>query len=138
MASQPSKESPVDATRHCLTEIPYRMVVYVRSNRQTPLFCVVGSTKGASSAENALREAFRIHGGICFYCKKKVRPDQLSIDHVEPLVAGGNKDLQNLVISHRKCNLAKGHKPIECYKSEAGREWLSALLAQVQDRLNRL
>ena len=34
--------------------------------------------------------------------------------------------------------LAKGHQVIEAYNADAGREWLNALLRQVQDRLNRL
>ena len=132
------RENPVNAARHCVDDMPYRMVVYLRSNRQTPLYCVAGTAGGPWNAKNALKEAFRIHGGNCFYCGKDVGPNELSIDHAEPVAAGGKSELQNLLIAHRACNANKGNQPIECYNPEAGREWLSALLAQVQDRLRRL
>jgi len=137
MASH-STENPANSAQHCLTDIPYRMVVFERMNQKTPLYRVAGSVMGPSGAQKSLREAFRIHGGRCFYCGKKVDPDVLSIDHAEPVIVGGKKDLQNLLIAHVACNLAKGSRPIEAFHPEAGREWLSALLAQVQDRLNRL
>jgi hypothetical protein len=134
-----SKEDPASAARHCLTAKPYRMVVYVGLNHhQRPLYIVAGSPKPARGAKNALREAFQIHGGTCFYCKRPVGEKELSIDHAESSVAGGREELQNLLIAHKNCNAAKGHKAIECFNPDAGREWLSALLAQVQDRLNRL
>ena len=114
------------------------MVVFERMNGKTPLYRVAGSEKQALGAENALREAFAIHGGDCFFCKKKVNRGDLSIDHAEPVVNGGKPELQNLLISHPGCNKKKGHKAIESFNPNAGREWLSALLAQVQDRLNRL
>ena len=131
-------EDPAIAARHCLEDSPYRMVVYVRSNRNTPLYCVAGSSMGASSAKKALKEAFTLYGADCFYCKKRVLPKDVSIDHAEPIVAGGKGELHNLLISHKACNAAKGHQAIECYDPIAGRQWLSALLAQIQDRLNRI
>ena len=128
----------MDAARHCVDAVPYRMVVYLRNNKETPLYCVAGAAGGPWSAKNALKKAFSIHGGDCFYCGSAVGPDQLSIDHAEPVGAGGKSELQNLLIAHKGCNATKGNQPIECYHPEAGREWLSALLAQVQDRLRRL
>jgi 5-methylcytosine-specific restriction endonuclease McrA len=118
--------------------IPYRMVVFERMNGKTPVYRVAGSEKKALGAEKALREAFNIHGGVCFYCRKKVKPDELSIDHAEPSSIGGRPELQNLLIAHPSCNKKKGHKAIECFNPDAGREWLAALLVQVEDRLNRL
>ena len=133
-----NKEDPIQAARHCLAEIPYRMVIFERMNQETPLYRVAGSTKGALGAKKALKEAFKVHGGHCFYCKEPVREEHLTIDHAEALATGGKNDIQNLLIAHRACNLSKGRKPIECFHPDAGREWLSALLAQVQDRLNRI
>lgn len=60
------------------------------------------------------------------------------IDHAEPALVGGGDDVQNLLIACKPCNLAKTHIPIEFFSPSAGREWLSAVLRQVQDRLNRL
>ena len=139
MAVEPAKkEDPAQAARHCLTEMPYRMIVFERMNQQTPLYRVAGSTMAACSAENALREAVHIHGGRCFYCKKRVKTDDLTIDHAESSAAGGKAELQNLLIACKPCNARKGSRTIESFNPEAGREWLSALLVQVQERLNRL
>jgi 5-methylcytosine-specific restriction endonuclease McrA len=132
------KEDPVHAARHCLTGIPYRMIVFERMNQETPLYRVAGSAKAALGAEKALREAFNIHGGTCHYCKQPIKKGDLTIDHAEPSVLGGVGDLQNLLIACKPCNARKGRLPIECFNPDAGREWLSALLAQVQDRLNRI
>ena len=133
------KEDPAIAARHCLTARPYRMVVYVSTDHNgIHLYCVAGSAMPASKAKNALKEAFKIHGGNCFYCEKEVKGTDLSIDHAEPVAAGGKNDLQNLLIAHKDCNTGKGQMPIECYDPKAGREWLSALLVQVKDRLNRI
>lgn len=128
-----------NATRHCLEQTPYRMLVYIRSDGNgRNLYQVAGSSAGPKGAEKALKDAHNIHGGVCFYCHKPVKPDELTIDHADPRAVGGATDLQNLLISCRPCNVEKGCRPIEFYKPEAGREWLSAVLAQVQDRLNRL
>jgi 5-methylcytosine-specific restriction endonuclease McrA len=132
------KEDPANAARHCLTDMPYRMIVFERMNQRTPLYRVGGSDIAACSAENALREAVRVHGGRCFYCKKTVKTPSLTIDHAEASAAGGKGQLQNLLIACKPCNAAKDCNPIETFNPEAGREWLSALLLQVQDRLNRL
>lgn len=115
------------------------MVVFARKDGNgTPLYFVAGSDRKPMGAEKALRAAHRIHGGECFYCKQALAESELTIDHVEPDALGGKAHLQNLVLAHKTCNLAKGHRIIEAYKADAGREWLNALLRQVQDRLNRL
>lgn len=114
------------------------MIVFHQFNGDTPLFLVAGSNASARGAEKALRLAHKLHGGDCFYCKKPVPHEGLSIDHAEPEKLGGNGSLPNLLVSCKPCNLKKGHKPIETFNRNAGKEWLSALLAQVQDRLNRV
>ena len=133
-----SSEDPEWASPHCLTDMPYRMIVYHRSNGPTPLFLVAGSNAEATGAKKALREAHRLHGGNCFYCRKPVPAGELSIDHVEPEKLKGRISLQNLVIACRPCNKQKRDQPIEAFKPDAGREWLMALMEQVQDRLNRI
>ena len=109
MAAKPVPvESPAHAARHCLDQIPYRMVVFERMNQHTPLYRVAGSDKDALNAENALREAFRIHGGECLYCRKKLSLSDLTLDHVETVTAGS--DLKNLVIACGPCNESKANK----------------------------
>jgi len=131
-------ERPEHAVSPCLTHTPYRMIVYIRHHNNTPLYQVAGVDASAMGAAKALKAALAKHGGTCFYCKKGVTAEDGTIDHVEAVARGGTSDLQNLLISCKPCNTAKGIKPIEFFKPEAGREWLSEVLAQVQDRLNRI
>lgn len=135
---KPIKEQPIAGANPCLGEMPYRALVFARLHGSTPLYFVAGSPADACGAEKALKAAFKIHGGNCFYCKTPLKDGEMTLDHVEPVKIGGDKSLQNLVLSCKPCNAAKGHRPIEAFKPDAGREWLSALLQQVQDRLNKI
>ena len=45
--------------------------------------------------------------GICHYCGKKVRPDKLTMDHVVPLVKGGQSTKLNIVPACKACNTRK-------------------------------
>lgn len=43
----------------------------------------------------------------CFYCKKSLSFNQISIDHFYPLSKGGTDDVFNIVCSCKKCNRKK-------------------------------
>ena len=45
---------------------------------------------------------------ICGICGKKVRPQELSFDHIIPLSKGGAHATWNLQVSHLCCNLRRG------------------------------
>jgi hypothetical protein len=101
-------EDPVNAARHCLEQLPYRMVVFSHVNKDgVPVYFVARSTSGPSAARKALKEAHRLHGGDCFFCKKAVAEAELAIDHADPLALGGKDDLQNLLIACKPCNSKK-------------------------------
>ena len=124
-------ESPLD-------DLVYRALVFSKLNQhQQYLYFVAGVAGGPWSAHNALTHSHKAHGGPCFYCKKQVAKGEATIDHVEPTSRGGQKVIQNLVIACKPCNAAKGHQVIEFYKPDAGKEWLEALLRQIQQRLDR-
>ena len=115
------------------------MLVFAQlSTHNKPLYWVAGSTAGPCSAGKALKEAHKLHGGVCFYCRKSVKREEVTIDHADPKCAGGGDDLQNLLIACKPCNAKKNSQPIEFYRPDSGREWLSAVLRQVEDRLKRL
>ena len=119
--------------------MPYRALVFAELNQhKVPLYFVAGSEASKCKAENALKRAFYIHGGKCFYCKNAIAKEDLTIDHIEPTSHEGGRAIQNLLIAHRKCNQTKADSPIEAFNADAGKAWLTALLAQVQDRLNRI
>jgi CRISPR/Cas system Type II protein with McrA/HNH and RuvC-like nuclease domain len=44
----------------------------------------------------------------CVYCGEEFPPDQLTLDHVEPRMRGGDDSEGNLVTCCRACNALKG------------------------------
>jgi 5-methylcytosine-specific restriction endonuclease McrA len=48
--------------------------------------------------------------GICYYCRNKFPVDELTMDHLVPLVRGGRSVKENLVPACKKCNSDKKYK----------------------------
>lgn len=46
----------------------------------------------------------------CHLCKRRVTEKDLNFDHVIPLAKGGAHTEDNIAVSHRRCNQAKGAK----------------------------
>lgn len=46
----------------------------------------------------------------CVYCGNRGAAEDLSVDHVEPRVRGGDQSDGNLVTACRGCNVRKGHR----------------------------
>ncbi len=56
----------------------------------------------------------KIAKGVCHYCGKQVPPKELTLDHVVPLVRGGQTSKGNCVPACKECNSKKQHMlPIE-------------------------
>ena len=52
--------------------------------------------------------------GICHYCKKKVNPRDMTMDHIVPVIRGGKSTKGNLVPVCKECNDKKKYlMPIE-------------------------
>jgi 5-methylcytosine-specific restriction protein A len=49
----------------------------------------------------------KISRGECYYCGAKVRPDELTMDHIIPLSRGGLSEKINIVPSCKECNNQK-------------------------------
>ena len=45
--------------------------------------------------------------GVCYYCGKKVRPAELTMDHIIPLSRGGKSERSNIVAACKECNNRK-------------------------------
>ncbi len=56
------------------------------------------------------RDAYR-----CVYCAEEFTGDQLTLDHVEPRMRGGDQSEGNLVAACRACNTQKGSLPAWAY-----------------------
>jgi len=49
----------------------------------------------------------RLAAGICYYCSKTFKANDLTMDHVVPLSRGGGSTKDNLVTSCKDCNNKK-------------------------------
>jgi len=56
----------------------------------------------------------RVARGICHYCGGRFAADELSMDHIVPVIRGGSSSRGNVVPSCKDCNNRKKHMlPIE-------------------------
>jgi 5-methylcytosine-specific restriction endonuclease McrA len=51
----------------------------------------------------------------CVYCGKRFAADELSVDHVEPRVRGGDQSNGNLVTACKGCNTVKGDRRLSAF-----------------------
>jgi 5-methylcytosine-specific restriction protein A len=47
---------------------------------------------------------------ICYHCKERFKPEELTMDHLIPIARGGKSNKKNCVPSCKDCNSKKGHK----------------------------
>ena len=64
----------------------------------------------SQSGEDKRIAIFRRDGYRCVYCANVFTYDQLTIDHVQPLVKQGDNSPGNLVTACCRCNTRKGGK----------------------------
>ena len=48
----------------------------------------------------------------CGVCKKPVKPEEASLDHIIPLAKGGEHSYRNVQLAHLKCNISKKDRAI--------------------------
>lgn len=48
--------------------------------------------------------------GVCYHCEKKFKSEELTMDHLIPIVRWGKSDKKNCVPSCKECNTKKGYK----------------------------
>lgn len=52
--------------------------------------------------------------GQCYYCKERVHPKELTMDHIVPIVRGGKTSRNNVVTCCKECNNKKKYMlPVE-------------------------
>ncbi len=52
----------------------------------------------------------KIQKGECYYCGKSFPPNELTMDHVVPIIRGGRSEKNNLVPACKECNAKKKHQ----------------------------
>ena len=56
------------------------------------------------------RDEFR-----CVYCGEQFPAEELTLDHVQPRVRGGDRSEGNLVTACKACNTLKGHQRLSAF-----------------------
>lgn len=76
----------------------------------------------------------------CCYCGIQFPADELTLDHVQPRVRGGDRSEGNLVTACRACNTLKGHRRLSDFLHEnaLARESFFRYAVHVWPRLLRL
>jgi 5-methylcytosine-specific restriction protein A len=49
----------------------------------------------------------KLQEGTCYYCGRKFKPSELTMDHLIPLIRGGRSVKSNLVTACKECNTKK-------------------------------
>lgn len=49
----------------------------------------------------------KLHEGVCYYCQGHFSPDELTMDHVVPVVRGGKSVKANIAVACKSCNNKK-------------------------------
>ena len=94
----------------------------------------------ANPAGSSRRDTiFRRDAFHCVYCGEVFPPEELTLDHVQPRLRGGDASEGNLVSACRACNTAKAGQPAWAYlaRRPAQRENFLRLAAGVWPRLRR-
>jgi len=56
----------------------------------------------------------KIAAGICHYCGQQFAPEELTMDHIVPIVRGGKSTKRNIVPACKECNNKKKYlTPVE-------------------------
>jgi 5-methylcytosine-specific restriction endonuclease McrA len=81
------------------------------------------------------RDEFR-----CVYCGEQFAAEELTLDHVQPRVRGGDRSEGNLVSACKACNTLKGHRRLSAFLHEqpAARDHFFRNARHVWPRLLRL
>jgi hypothetical protein len=67
------------------------------------------------------RRIFERDGFRCVYCGNVYPPEELTLDHVQARVRGGDRSDGNLVTACGGCNVKKGHRKVaEFLRVDAG------------------
>jgi 5-methylcytosine-specific restriction endonuclease McrA len=60
-----------------------------------------------------VRDEFR-----CVYCGEQFPAEELTLDHIQPRVRGGDRSEGNLVTACKACNTLKGHRRLSVFLHE--------------------
>ena len=74
--------------------------------------------KPHAGAQSLRERILRRDGYRCVYCGEVFPPEELTLDHVQPKMRGGDQSEGNLVTACRACNAQKGAAPAWSYLAQ--------------------
>ena len=77
----------------------------------------------------------------CPYCRRKLRPDERTLDHIVPKIQGGRNAEGNLVVACYRCNQAKGGRTPEQWAADIlgyRRRYRESLIRRMRERVCRV
>ncbi len=64
----------------------------------------------------------KLADGVCHYCGKKFKAEDLTMDHIIPVARGGKSTKGNVVVCCLSCNQSKGlDTPVEAILDKLGK-----------------
>lgn len=73
--------------------------------------------------------------GRCAICGKKLSIEEMTVDHIKPVAAGGNNAMENLQCCCKTCNFIKGNLLQEEFYSAMSRIFMFQMDRRYHDRL---
>lgn len=80
------------------------------------------------------KQILKRDGSACFYCGALMGND-ITLEHLIPLTAGGQNNLSNMVLAHEDCNKKMGYKPIVDKVNYALKTRVELLTKQLKNRI---
>lgn len=71
----------------------------------------------AKNKKEILKTILSKQESICYLCGNHLDLEDITVDHVKPIACGGTNAIENLKIACKECNVKKGSKSLEEFKS---------------------
>lgn len=78
---------------------------------------------------------YKKSNGRCAICGKKLSIEEMTVDHIKPVAAGGNNDMENLQCCCKTCNFIKGNLLQGEFYSAMSRIFMFQMDRRYHDRL---
>lgn len=73
----------------------------------------LGSADRQPISDSTRERVMRRDGLTCGICGNRVAYDDVHIDHIKPVILGGDNSVDNLRVTHSTCNLRRPKRPAE-------------------------
>ena len=95
--------------------------------------------KSNRNKTDRLRQVWAKTKGVCAHCGNPSSGKDRTVDHYVPKSYDGGNDLRNLLPLCKKCNLARGNKPIDPFEfinSHLKNAFFNALLIKMNMKIS--